>query len=597
MTTAWARSKAWSQRQWLRVVEGGRTVDVLGYVLVLALALGVAAWPQFRYAEWKLYDMGMQLLREHAPRPAAADVVVIGADEASFAAFDEPLALWHRRIGGVISAMVVAEPAVVGLDIVLPATSFDAVVPGIDRELMRALLMARGRVPVVLGESVDDALQPRPLFAGFAVLAGSPQIGSVLLCLDDDGVVRRVMGAGCASDPSQEHVGLAQRMAAFLGAPARGAGLIDYRIGGPIPVVPMVDVLKWHAEGDHERLKKTFAGKAVFLGVTLPLEDRLGAPAPLSADEPTLTRVPGVMIHAQVLRTLTSGGFLQQWPRGLDLLATAVVCLLWFVKAKWRTAVYFSTFVLLPLLGLYLMWLGYASAMAMLLFAAQLAYGGRRSLDALRDHHERLRLRRAFAGHVSSEQLRLLSQTASRGEAAEHRAHPQVAVLHLMLQPEHGIDDPNAWNGLAWHYASFRAVVQRHGGMVERLSGLELVASFNLLLPAPEPARRALEAALALRRARSTAPAAAVAIRSSMGLSSGAVHAGFLSLPDAQPWVLFGQALAEAREAAVLACGQASSRGQPCEVLVHARLAQAVGGEGLEPLQGAQSEYQRLTVE
>jgi hypothetical protein len=82
-----------------------------------------------------------------------------------------------------------------------------------------------------------------------------------------------------------------------------------------------------------------------------------------------------------------------------------------------------------------------------------------------------------------------------------------------------------------------------------------------------------------------------------MGLSSGAVHAGFLSLPDAQPWVLFGQALAEAREAAVLACGQASSRGQPCEVLVHARLAQAVGGEGLEPLQGAQSEYQRLTVE
>ena len=593
LNVGWERNKAWSLRQWLRVIDGGRTVNVLGHVLVLAVTLGVAAWPQFRYVEWKLYDMGMQLLREHAPRQAAVDVVVIGADEASFAAFDEPLALWHRRIGAVIAAMTVAEPAVVGLDIVLPAKSFDAVVPGIDRELMRALLTARGRVPVVLGESVDDALQPRPLFAGFAGLVGSQQIGSVLLCLDDDGVVRRVMGTGCASNPNEEQAGLAQRMAAFLGAPARGTGLIDYRVGGLIPVVSMVDVLKWHAEGDHARLKKTFAGKAVFLGITLPLEDRLGASVPLSADEPALTRVPGVMVHAQVLRTLTSGGFVQQWPRGLDVLATAVVCLLWFVKAKWRTAIYFSTFLLLPLLGLYLLWLGYASSMAMLLFAAQLAYGGRRSLDGLRDRHERLRLRRAFAGHVSNDQLRLLSQTALVGGGTPHRTHEQVAVLHLMLQPERGMADPGAWRGLAWHYAAFRAAVQRHGGMVERLSGLELVASFNLLLPATEPARHALEAALQVRRARDTAPAEAVAIASSMGLASGTVHAGFLKLPDAQPWVLFGPALAEAREAAV----QAAGRGQPCEVLVHAQLARSVGGQSLEPLDGTQGDFQRLTVE
>ena len=401
------------------------------------------------------------------------------------------------------------------------------------------------------------------------------------------------MGAGCASDTTQEHVGLAQRMAAFLGAPSRGAGLIDYRIGGPIPVVPMVDVLKWHAEGDQERLERTFAGKAVFLGVTLPLEDRLGAPAPLSANEPTLTRVPGVMVHAQVLRTLTSGGFLQKWPRGLDVLGTAVVCLLWFVKAKWRTAVYGSTFVLLPLLGLYLMWLGYASSMAMLLFSAQLAYGGRRSLDGLRDHHERLRLRKAFAGHVSSDQLRLLSRTAAQGEGAARREHGQVAVLHLMLQPAPGMDDPRDWSGLAWHYAAFRAAVQRHGGMVERLSGLELVASFNLLLPVPEPARRALEAALQVRRACAAAPEDAAAMATSIGLASGPVRAGFLSLPDAQPWVLYGPTLDDAREAAVIA----SRRARSGEVVVQGRLAHAVDGKGLEPLQGSPGDFQRLTVE
>jgi adenylate cyclase len=593
LSVGWELVKTWLQRQWLRVIDGGRTVNLLGHVLVLAATLALAAWPQFRYLEWKLYDKGMQLLREHAPQRAAVDVVVIGADEASFASFDEPLALWHRHIGAVIGAMTVAKPAVLGLDIVLPAKSFDAVVPGIDRELMRALLSARGRVPVVLGESVDDALQPRPLFAGFAGLAGSQQIGSVLLCLDDDGVVRRVMGVGCAGDAREEHMGLAQRMAAFLGAPARGAGLIDYRVGGLIPVVSMVDVLKWHAEGDHERLKMTFGGKAVFLGVTLPLEDRLGSPVALSAVEPALTRVPGVMVHAQVLRTLTSGGFVKQWPRGLDVLATAVVSLLWFVRTKWRRVIYLSTFLLLPLFGLYLLWLGYASSMAMLLFVAQLAYGCRSALDGLRDRHERLRLRRSFAGHVSNDQLRLLSQTDLTGGGTAHRTHEQVTVLHVMLGPQADTGALPAWNGLAWHYATFRAAVQRHGGMVERLSGLELVASFNLLLPAPEPERQALEAALQVRRARGSAPLEAAAVASSMGLATGTVHAGILKLPDAQPWVLFGPTLADAREAAVLAAG----RGQACEVLVHEQMARSVGGQGLESLDMAPGAYQRLTVE
>lgn len=577
-----ARLRARALRLYEQALAGGPVVAWSGYALVLLAALAVASWPQFSHAEWKLYDVGMRWLREHAPRPAAIDVVVIAADEATFAAFDEPLALWHRRLARLIEAMVLAQPRVLGLDIVLPAKSYEAVVPGIDRDLMRALLLARGRLPVVLGQSVDDQFQPRPLFPGFAGLAGPQQVGSVLLCMDDDGVVRRVMPGRCGGEGTPE--GLAQRMAAALQAPERGTGLIDYRIGGLMPTVSMAQVLAWHAAGDHEQLRRTFAGKAVLLGLALPLEDRLGASTPLWQDEPGLHRVPGVMVHAQILRSLATNGYLPHLPRSLDLLATALVCGLWFVRGAWRTLLYGASFVLLPLGGLYLLWLGFASSPALLLLAAQLAVAARRTLEGLADAHERRRLQRAFAGHVSPAQLRLL---ARRPDTAPTRLET-AAVLHLSLQPQTA--DAADWPALAAHHARFRDQVQRHGGLVERLSGTEAVACFGLPLPCPDPARRALETALALRRAAAAEPLPGWL--AGLGLALGPLEGGFARLPGAEPWLVLGHTLGQARQAASAALHDGA---QPLPVRVCPRLAAAVQGQGLAAVPGDES--LRLTKE
>jgi CHASE2 domain-containing sensor protein len=191
----WIHTRIKQLQLWL--IAGGPKVGALGYACVLLAALALQSWPGFQYAEWKLYDQSLKLLRKMTHQPVANDVVVIAADEESFRSFDEPFALWHKRLGALVDAMVVAQPAVVGLDIVLPAKSFEAVVPGIDRELMLPLLRSRGKLKLVVAQTLDDDLQPRPIFPGFVALIGQQQLASALVCFDEDSVVRNAAARAC----------------------------------------------------------------------------------------------------------------------------------------------------------------------------------------------------------------------------------------------------------------------------------------------------------------------------------------------------------------------------------------------------------------
>ncbi len=303
----WLRERLRRLKLWL--IAGGPSVDLLGYVAVLAVALTVQNMNGFQYAEWKLYDQSLRWLRTLTHQPVANDVVIIAADEASFQAFDEPFALWHKHLGTLVDAMVTAQPAVVGLDIVLPAKSYESVVPGIDRELMAPLLRARGQLNLVVAQTLDEQLQPRPIFPGFVALLGADRLASALLCFDEDSVVRRIMSAQCGA--AEAHRGIAERMAAVLGAPPRAEGLIDFRYGLPFPTLSLAQVERWQAEGNSAQLRAAFAGKAVLVGVVLPLEDRLKAPVGLLASEPDNRRIPGVLMHAQILRSLLNHGFIQ----------------------------------------------------------------------------------------------------------------------------------------------------------------------------------------------------------------------------------------------------------------------------------------------
>ncbi|MES2945999.1 MAG: adenylate/guanylate cyclase domain-containing protein [Pseudomonadota bacterium] len=592
----WLNARLKHFRLWL--IAGGPQVGALGYIGVLLVALAVQSWPGFQYAEWKLYDQSMQLLRKITHQPVANDVLIIAADEESFRAFDEPFALWHKRLGALVDAMVVAQPSVLGLDIVLPAKSFNSVIPDIDRELMLPLLRARGKLKLVVAQTLDEDLKPRAIFPGFVALIGAQQLASAVVCFDDDSVVRRVMAAQCGAGTGKEAddtypQSLAERMATELGTPRRGQGLIDFRTGDAFTTISMAQVLKWHADGEVQKLQSVFAGKPVLVGVVLPLEDRLRIPVPLFAAEPGNTRVPGVMLHAQILRSALNHGYIKTVPRWLVSALTALVCLCWFGYGFKKNLVYWLLFAMLPAIGLYALWLGYALSPAALLLSAKLAYVARQSLEAMRLSHQRSRLTMAFAGHVNPRLLqRVLASDLSKGVGELATQRQQATVMWVQISAQNTSMDSAqpeaALASLSVYFDAVQKAVQRSGGMVDRFQCTGVLAYFGAPLPLQHPTRAALEAALAISRSH---PVWGEALRTAdaglprlcIGIAAGPVLTGQVAMHKSSPFVVVGEPVDQAVQLSTLA-EKLQQPGKPpgvC-VLVSEKAAASVGHTGLQ---------------
>ena len=345
-------------------------------------------------------------------------------------------------------------------------------------------------------------------------------------------------------------------------------------------------VLRWHAEGNVQALRDSFGGKPVLLGVVLPLEDRLRVPVALLAAEPGNTRVPGVLLHAQILRSVLNHGYIQPAPRGLVWALTALVCLCWFGSGFKKSLIYWTLFAALPALGLYALWLGYAMAPAALLVAMQLAFGARQGLESMRMAHQRHRLTQAFAGHIDPRLLQRVMASNPDRESSELAARRQPATVMWVQVPQpaatSGTELPEAaLDALSARFDGVQRAVQRSGGMVDRFQGTGVLAYFGAPLPLTHHARAALEAALDICR---TAPHAAPEHEGTapaplrIGIATGAVVTGQAPMQQARPFVVVGDAVQQAIDLAGLPAGVAGA----AQVLVSDATAQAVGHTRLQ---------------
>lgn len=352
----------------------------------------------FEPLDARFRDFQFSMLRSLSPQPAARDVVIVGVDEETIRRLPEPVTLWHRYLGRFFSAMAAVQPAAVGVDIVLPDRSFEAVLPGSDKLLMMGLLQARRAYPVVLALTVDPAGKPRPVYPPYLALAGS---GYALFPLDRDGHVRRY---------DEQLPGAAQPLPLLAGQMARamkiepGKGYIDFWRGTPFDYVPFHQVLQWSEEGNEKALAQAFRGQPVLVGMVLRYEDRLRVPVPMAArEEPEAVDAPGVMLHAQALRNMLGAGFIQAVPAPVTMTMIATAGLLWFVAGG---AVFVAALFVAFALGLiaastWLVTQGHFLPVAAILLTALIALGGRHARDTWEHLRERRRLRASFAGYVS----------------------------------------------------------------------------------------------------------------------------------------------------------------------------------------------------
>ncbi|MBP9712494.1 MAG: adenylate/guanylate cyclase domain-containing protein [Sterolibacterium sp.] len=471
-----------------------------GFLLILVAALGLQASRMAAPLDQQLLDQQFRWLRATQPQPLANDVVIVGIDEKTYLGLKEPYALWHPHLGQLLAGLAQARPAVVGFDVVLPVRAYDFLIPHYDLSLLRGIQTLRATTPLVLGQSIDQRGEVRPIFPPYIALAGGESaLASVATCLDDDGVARRYTRDLCHPDTAVTP--LSARMAEKLGIPAeriRRTGYIDYSLGDALTYLPLIDVLSWIQQGDTEKLRHHFAGKAVLLGAVLPFEDRHRLPVALSGWEPERLQQPGVLIHAQSLRSLRQHGMIQPLSTSGVLLLAALGALLWWHPGnRYKVALYLATLLALPLLGVWLLTTGTFLPAASLMLCVSIGFLSRLAYESLRSYREKKQLRSAFSGYVSPPVLKEILSGRIKPELGGERIHAAVLFADIRnfttrsesLSPEKTIDLLNAY------FAEMTTAIQNHGGMIDKFIGDGIMASFGAPQPLENASRSAFDAA------------------------------------------------------------------------------------------------------
>ena len=470
--------------------------------VALLAAIGLAAY-RLELAgglENAFLDGLFRFNRLHREQPVRVEPVIVGIDEAFLESIDEPLTLSHFHLARFLDAMVRARPQSVGLDLALPEKQFQTLAradqPGADfhRVLLGALLRAAREFPVIAAKDWDhERGRFRDIHIDYVTalsLAGRADHphASAIFCGDPDGRIRRYPGPDC--QPGRNESTLAGELGAVAGARGPWSGWIDYQLGAPLGYLPLQQVLQFEAKGDDATLQRLFRGRPVLLGTVLNDADLLDLPVPLAAWRPDSTRIAGVLAHAQMLRTMLNGAFIQPAPAWALLLMTALFSLFWLGEAV------VAKVALLAVAAIGLVWLcsllllsGVWLPPATALLTGVAACAGRIAVDGWRNLRDKRRLTRTFGGYVSPLVMREIIAGGPAAVGEGRKLH--VCVL---------FSDIRAFTTLSEHmpaeavvallnrfFARMTQVVHQHEGTVDKFIGDGLMAFFGApnLLAAP----------------------------------------------------------------------------------------------------------------
>lgn len=491
-----------------------RSRSTLAFLTVLAVGAAFAHTGIVTTLNQKLLDACFEASRTLFPRPVRNDPVVVGINEKFLRQVDEPLALNHRYLARFLQAASSGNAQAIGVDIVLPEKRFDQIVLKRDPDISFHEILLGGiadtiqKTPVIFGKAWDEDLgHYRDIHVDYAAVLGMQgerieAHASALLCRDSDARVRSYPGAACQPDRSERS--FSGEIAAAAGVRQNWSGLVNYRLGGAYTYVPIGDVLDLAHKDDTARLRKMFEGRIVLLGAVLDETDLIDLPVPLAEWRPGKDRVPGILAHAQILRSMLNDGFIKPLPVIALWLGCLLGALFWFGQSGFRKTLLLGSVCMAMLalsfaLLLQNVWL----APGALLCAAVLAFSARALRDSIGHFRDKMRLSRVFSGYVSPG---VMDQIVSGNLDADQKSRrAMVCVLFSdirnfttmcePMQPEEVVTLLNRY------FDSMVRVVHRHGGTVDKFIGDGMMAFFGAPNALACPEQNALEAAQDMLRA------------------------------------------------------------------------------------------------
>ncbi|MBI5006000.1 MAG: adenylate/guanylate cyclase domain-containing protein [Nitrosomonadales bacterium] len=449
--------------------------------------------------EWlnrKILDDQFALLHKYDARPVPNDVVIVGIDDASYKAFKEPFALWHPHLGKFLQAMAVAKPAVLGLDIVLPARSYQFLIPQYDQSLLQGLQTAKAQTPLVLAQTVEVNGSFRSVYEPLVAASGGDTLGSVLVCPDNDGFVRRFDPNMCTVNA--QGTMFVDKMAAHLGNARSGPGMVDFAAGEKFEYISFNKVLEWQAQSDSGQLIRTFGGRPVILGVVSSLAERVNSPVPLAAWDPFRNRVPGVLMQAQMLRSMMAGGLVRDADPRVMLALTMIAALFWLGRIGWLKLAALLVFpVLLLFSSTWLLGRGLYLPPGTILFAGLFAFVARLIYEGVQLVQQRNWLRGTFGSYVSQEVLQeiMAGNIHSGLDGARIRLCILFADIHGFGARSESRPPQEVVALLNDYFSEMTVAIHQHKGTVDKFIGDGIMAFFGAPQVLECPEKNALEAA------------------------------------------------------------------------------------------------------
>ncbi len=330
------RLAAWFKRYRRRVIVAA---------LLGVLAGAVAALPQVRVYDLRGVDVLLPMRHwAFGPLfpPSKSDVVVVAIDEQTYETdpfSNTPKVAWTPHLAGVLDAVDAAGPKAIGLDMVFPTTlDRPELLLGYDRPFLMALRRAADENHVVMGEFRLSGQVVAPYAGQVLAARGQDNLRMLNFEMDKDDVVRRYLRA-FANEGGGEQLSFGVELARRAGVkvPAKDF-IINFNTGaGDVPVYSMVDLHYCAQLGRTAYFQKAFAGKVVLFGEVLDVEDRFRGAKRLEWNEGANARaaparcavpadpakyataldrrsMPGVLIHAAAINTLTKNLALQPSP-------------------------------------------------------------------------------------------------------------------------------------------------------------------------------------------------------------------------------------------------------------------------------------------
>jgi adenylate cyclase len=468
-------------------------------MLIACLSLALARSAPFERLQLQWLDTSFRIVRQWQEKPTSTEVVIVGVDAASIGASGKPFALMLDEFALALDGLRLGKARALGVDLVFPDSPFDQLVPGAARRLALAIGRLRAAAPVVLGRLERPAPGTGGAAALYAAMAGAGGEGLLFVPADADGSLRRL---GNEAGGELEAL-LAPRLALKLGQ-RPDAGIVDFSIGRRFDYVPLQTVVELAKRDDRAGLRQRFAGKVVLMGALLPDQDRQRLPVQLANWE-SGRNTGGVVFQAQAVRSLMQGAMIRKPPLAAEVLALLASVLVWRLRRRLKFVAAATLTLAAAMLGgsILLLNAGIDLQVTPALLALVL-YAGWLGVQAYaRQSAEQRRLRSIFSGYVSPAIL----DTILSGQLKEGRAGTRQPLAFLFADirgftafcattpPEQVIAFLNRY------YSAITPALHRYGGTIDKFSGDGIMAFFGAPQPSDNPARDAIEAALAMLEA------------------------------------------------------------------------------------------------